>query len=459
MALVTGLLVTLALATGSAVALPAAVNLSNTVDDSLFASLGVNGETLTVMWVEGNAPATDIFMARSLNSGVTWSVPVNLTNQPGPSEEYDWGFAGRYYFLVWAGQPGGNWDVFFERSTDGGVTFVAKNLSVNSGDSRRPRVALSGGSNVYVVWEDNTGSGYGEILFRRSMDAGATFGPVVNLSNTGAPSQEPSIIAFGPHAYVLWTEGAPGFQDVFLRHSTDGGTTFGAAVNVSATSMVGSYLPAMAIAGPTVAVVWTEGNYRIVPEIMFRASANGGATFGAATNVSNTGNPGGNPITGIRKIARAMLSGTFVLVLWQDAPYAGGSEVLFRRSTDGGGAWETAKNLSSTAAYDSEEPSWTLAGTHLSVVWIDPYPEGLPNVLYRRSPDAGKTFNSTLNLTASSFGTSQNPQIVAVGRDVFAAWSAGNPRRDIYFAKTTGGFADLPPGAGGWAGGTNLGTY
>ncbi|HEY3247909.1 MAG TPA: hypothetical protein VGK88_06435, partial [bacterium] len=47
------------------------------------------------------------------------------------------------------------------------------------------------------------------------------------------------------------------------------------------------------------------------------------------------------------------------------------------------------------------------------------------------------------------------PQIVAVGRDVFAAWSAGNPRRDIYFAKTTGGFADLPPGAGGWAGGTN----
>src|SRR5215204_5013830 len=56
---------------------------------------------------------------------------------------------------VWHDNTPGNFDIFFARSTDGGLTFSEpENISENTGDSFSPEIS-SEGNNVYVVWVDD----------------------------------------------------------------------------------------------------------------------------------------------------------------------------------------------------------------------------------------------------------------------------------------------------------------
>ena len=60
-------------------------------------------------------------------------------------------------------------------------------ISSNNGTSKLPQIAVQG-SNVYVVWQDNTTGNY-DIFFTHSSDNGSSFAPVRNLSNNNGTSQ------------------------------------------------------------------------------------------------------------------------------------------------------------------------------------------------------------------------------------------------------------------------------
>src|SRR5438552_683341 len=77
--------------------------------------------------------------------------------------------------VVW--DESGIFDIFFSRSTDGGVTFSPrKNISNNAGSSVFPQIAADSNGNINVVWEDSTPGNFC-ILFTRSSDGGITFSP------------------------------------------------------------------------------------------------------------------------------------------------------------------------------------------------------------------------------------------------------------------------------------------
>ena len=65
------------------------------------------------------------------------------------------------------------------------------NLSNNGGHSDLPGIAVSGG-NVYVVWFDNSPGDF-EILLRKSVNAGDTFGSTINYSHSTGDSIAPTI--------------------------------------------------------------------------------------------------------------------------------------------------------------------------------------------------------------------------------------------------------------------------
>ena len=85
---------------------------------------------------------------------------------------------------------------------------------------------------MYVVWRDNTPGNY-DILYRRSTDGGASFGRTVNLSNNDGHSDLPAIAASGSNVYVVWFDNTPGNFEIFLRKSVNTGDTFGSTVNYS----------------------------------------------------------------------------------------------------------------------------------------------------------------------------------------------------------------------------------
>jgi hypothetical protein len=121
-----------------------------------------------------------------------------------------------------------------------------------------PLIAASGNA-VQVTWVSDSIGTY-QLFHRASADSGASFGPQTNLSMSvqdsinGINSLNPVITANGTHVYVAWRDPS---QEVFLVHSADDGATFGAAVNVSL-SPGGSGGPQLAATPTEIHVTWSD---------------------------------------------------------------------------------------------------------------------------------------------------------------------------------------------------------
>ena len=119
--------------------------------------------------------------------------------------------------VIWSDTTSGSNEIFYKRD---GADFdpTTINLSNNAGASFGPVIAVSG-NNIHVAWEDDT-PGNNEIFYRRSIDGGATFGPIINLSENAERSSGPAIAVSGNNIYVVWHDLTPGNFDVFYKRST-----------------------------------------------------------------------------------------------------------------------------------------------------------------------------------------------------------------------------------------------
>ena len=177
---------------------------------------------------------------------------------------------------------------YSQQNTD---KFIINNMSDNDGDSVYPLVASSG-NNVYVTWQDNV-FGHNkhlnyDILFKSSSDGGHTFGDAINLSNNSGFSEHPQISVNGNNVYVVWADNTGLNRDIYITSSSDGGHTFGDATNLS-NNAADSHNPEIAVLGKSVYVVWqdTQKNQNGNSGISFTSSSDGGHIFGDAINLSN----------------------------------------------------------------------------------------------------------------------------------------------------------------------------
>jgi hypothetical protein len=210
----------------------AVVNISNNAGYSSQTQIAVSGANVYLVWRDDTPGNDDILFRRSTDNGATWKVVVNLSNNAGDSFGPQIAVSGSNIYVVWYDNTPGALDVFSKRSTDNGATWKAvKNLSNNAGTSYSPRIAVSG-SNVYVTWPDNTPGNY-DVLLRRSTDNGATWKAVKNLTNNAGASSTPQITTVGSDVYIVWVDQTTGNDDIFLRRSADNGATWKAIKNLS----------------------------------------------------------------------------------------------------------------------------------------------------------------------------------------------------------------------------------
>jgi hypothetical protein len=198
----------------------------------------------------------------------------NISNNTGDSVYSQAASSGHKIYVVWEDNTfstdAHNYDILFAKSAAQAQAVnkqiddkifeskdrVILNLSNNTGASQHPQIATTD-NKIYVVWEDNTYSNK-EILFTKSTDGGNSFGHILNLSNTLGDSYNEEISAFGDNVYVVWQEhyGLVEKDSIFFKASSDGGDTFGDSVKISDNAVVSSY-PKVAAGGNNVAyVVW-----------------------------------------------------------------------------------------------------------------------------------------------------------------------------------------------------------
>src|SRR4030042_2971959 len=206
-----------------------------------------------------------LLLFSALAYGDSWTGNKRLTNNAGNSSSPATAVDGSNIYVVWDDNTPGNYDIYFKKSDDGGITWTTKRLTTNAG-ARYPSIAVNG-PNIYVVWTAYATPGSFEIYFKKSDDGGVTWSPNKRLTNNAGISWLPAIAADGPNIYGVWQDAPPGNYEIYFKKSEDGGATWSA--NERLTNNAGdSQYPAIAADGSNIYVVWqhfipTPANYEI----------------------------------------------------------------------------------------------------------------------------------------------------------------------------------------------------
>ena len=295
--------------------------------------------------------------------GITWSTKKRLTNNEGDSFSPAVAVDGSNIYVVWRDDTPGNPEIYFKKSVDGGITWTTgKRITHNAGNSMAPRIAVNG-TNIYVVWYDDT-PGNWEIYFKKSEDGGVTWAAGKRLSYREGKSWYPDVAASGSTIYVVWYDdrNLDRKRGIYFKRSHDGGITWTPHEWLS--SNVGdSSWPAIAVNGSNVYIVWyydLSGSTQN-SEIYFKRSDDGGITWAADERLTHNTSFSVGPAIAV--------DGSNIYVVWEDYS-SGNQEIHFKNSDDGGVTWTASKRLTNNMG-SSSSPDIAADGSNVYVVWED----------------------------------------------------------------------------------------
>ena len=173
-----------------------------------------------------------------------------------------------------------NQNLHFAKSTDGGNSFIIQPVNLAREDILGiPAIAASEKTNLYIIWAANFTGNY-IIHFTHSTDGGNTFSAPINLTSRNGQSSSPQIYPSKNGLYMVWTH-----DSIYFEKSIDGGGTFGDPINLSKNTDRDSYLPYIAASGNNIYAVWTVASDRN-HAIFFTKNIDGGYRFSDPVNLS-----------------------------------------------------------------------------------------------------------------------------------------------------------------------------
>jgi BNR repeat-containing family member len=172
-----------------------------------------------VLWHDSTPGNDEIYYKKSPDGGTTWTSSQRLTWTSGDSLFPDIGVGSpSNIYAVWHDYTPGDPDIHFKKSTDGGGTWTAsQNLTRNSTVSGYPAIGVESLDNLHVVWHDSPPSNI-EVYYKKSTDGGVTWTPSQNLSLNAGHSMFPVIaVDSSKNLHVVWNDGTPGEADIYYR--------------------------------------------------------------------------------------------------------------------------------------------------------------------------------------------------------------------------------------------------
>jgi hypothetical protein len=362
-------------------------------------------------------------------SAQTWEKTKRLTWNPNssmrPSIAVD---TNSNIHLLWSDTKPGNTEIYYKRSTNGGVDWTTKRLTWNSGNSDYPVTAVDSNNLIYALWRDNTPSN-GDIFYRKSTNGGSSWTATKNITNNATYSGFPAIaIDSNNYVHIVWTELISGKLEVYYKRSTDEGSTWNINKRITWNSGDSGWPGIATDSSDKIHVVWsddTPSNY----EIFYKRSIDGGATWTGTKRLTYNSGESGRPIC-------VTDSSDTVHILWDDdTPEMYFPEIFYKRSTDGGSTWQGTKRL--TWAYGmSWEPSIAVdSNKNIHLVWRYETPSNV-EIMYKQSKDSGISWDTSKRLTWNT-GLSLSPAItVTATGTIHLVWYDDTPGNyEIYYKK------------------------
>ncbi|HEX9320252.1 MAG TPA: hypothetical protein VF884_15060 [Nitrososphaeraceae archaeon] len=151
-----------------------------------------------------------------------------------------------------------------------------------------------------------------------------------------------------------------------------------------------------------------------------------GSTFSKTINISQ--NPGNSFDPLISS------SGNTIYIVWTDEAGQDASDVLFKRSTNGGSSFTHVRNLSSNLA-SAKELSLSKDGPNVQVAWEDTSKVN-SEIFPKRSTNLGMDFNPRVDVSNSP-GTSIVPKTASLNGIIYVTWieRVSDSESDLLFVK------------------------
>ncbi len=343
--------------------------------------VAVRADTVYCAWSDNRTGGDGVWFAKSIDGGETFLPNVQVDDGLGKAytSTIAVGNDGSIYFAWYGKRPGFSdyLQVFFSKSTDGGITFTPDVLvndtagGIKNYNHSEPSMLVDTSENIYIAFHDgrNGGPGRYDIYFSKSTDGGLSFTQDVLVNDTIAAD---SMWALSPSLalsddgviYVSWSNW---YDWLYVSKSTDGGMSFGSDIQVNDT-ITESWTNSMEVdSRGYVHILWADmrdSNWNIY----YSRSTDGGLTFSPNIRVNDSINePDPQCFSSMCVDDSGM-----VYAVWEDG-LASYSDIFFTLSTDTGDSVFVEPNVEvdnsdSLCAY----PSVALGDSgKVYVMWID----------------------------------------------------------------------------------------
>jgi len=333
------------------------------------------------------------------------------------------------------------------------IPYVTEDRQVDTGaagDAVHPRMCVSGNT-VYVVWQEDRGSGSNQVLFTAGRAGGAVWDEPIQLSTNpdgDAVAESPEIACLDDSVYVVFEDDRDseiGHRNVYFRYSDDAGRTWQAEQLLSSDEK-GDW----DALGPSIAVdpdlngvdkrlyvTWYDNRFGAY-DIYLNAGTNG-YNWQVAEQRLDT-DTAGSAYSAHPQLASDGIGGVYVV--WEDSR-DGSNNVFYNHSFDWGINWQgvdqrldggtaagasDAFGLSITVDRDRTDPPQPA----VYVAWHDDR-NGPKDIYLNRSLDAGFNWDDTptrIDNDAAGSANSFYPALSAVDDRVLVSW---HDDRDIGF--------------------------
>ena len=405
----------------------------------------------------------------------SFSTPINLgAGVSGAAQNPNIAASGSCVYVSYPHATSGHgMQMYVRSSSNNGVTLnAAVDVSQNmAGKHNFQRIWATGSTTAYITWEQTLSGGAQNILFSATINCGASWSTPQVLNTVVIPSTcpylcaQPTLIAIGSDVYVTWTQqnpfqtamspscaptkGAQYCEDVYVRASTDGGSTWGAEHFFGNSGYIrGGHEPEIAASGSNVYITFDDSR------AYFSRSTDNGATWQSYTTVSTSENaliinqePTASGV--LNREPHIAADGNNVYLVWESSYLTstthGKESTWLQVSTDDGSTWPLG--LNNPISFGLNGGTWLPivfpSGSYVYVSWGQII-KGTFEAEFAHSSTGGtsqsswaQNLNSPFNSLASS--GAHDTQLAASGALVYVMYFAGSGTQPTVVESTDGG--------------------
>ena len=365
-----------------------------------------------VVWEDSRNGGSDIYFNYSSDYGVTWQYSdvrldkddAGANNSTYPQITCD---NNGHIYVVWEDDRDDSSDIYFNVSSDYGVTWLISDKKLSTvpyaPPAQFPQISCDNNGHVYVAWDDN--------YFSTSANYGATWlAQPIQISNSGGIGTQLTCDQ-NSHVYIAWRA-----SDILFNYSLNNGSTWEYTDRIlSSTGSIPNGISLKSDENGQVYVAWHDGrNNPNSPDIYFNFSSDYGNTWEASDIKLNTGTPG--TTYSIWPEVACDAEG-HVYVTWYDKRNGLG-DIYLNYSSDYGNTWQGSDirlDTDSPGTVDSGYPEIAVDDSgFVYVVWDDDQSSiGGPGMYLNYSLDYGTTWLPTNKKIGYSGGL--NPRITTDG--------------------------------------------